>query len=312
MSAKISLLARIGVGISLALLLFGCEEDYHHHDDYEAQITDEQALEELFLDDAELEEPDVWQDGSAGMSASDLRGLDDPLEPIAWWRIGHRSHTQVSVDFQDDDHATLTRIRSFDGSFRLLTELTDESMETIDKPMYNDLVRKARAVRIDDSPYPRRNWRIVSVTSEVLSSVEPNPGTVQILSMTAVRANGSVVVDMNDPLHEYFNRENLPRVRAGEEVTVFVEVAGNIPAPIGMLRPHVYRGGRLPRFPLRDDGVGPDQVAGDGVYSGSYLVGHRYGVHHVGLDFIDDQTIYDDEAPYDASGWSIPYAVTPN
>ena len=63
------------------------------------------------------------------------------------------------------------------GDFRLRTELSDDKMEPIDKPMYNRLIRKAHAVRIDDSPYPRRNWRIEEITPEVLESAAPNPST---------------------------------------------------------------------------------------------------------------------------------------
>lgn len=307
MSAKISFLMKFGLSLAVVLLLFGCEESTLNSN--ESQITDAQALEELFLDDSDLEEPDVWQDGSEGIRDEGVQSLDEEIDPIAWWRIGHRSHTDVVVQFEDDDHAVITRTRSFDGSFRLLTELSDESMETIDKPMYNELVRKAYAVRVDDTPYPRRNWQIVEVTPEVMSSVDPNPHTVQILNMTAVRGDGSVIADISDPLNTYFDRENLPAVAAGEPVTVYVEVEGNIPAPIGMLRPNIYRGGRLPRLSLHDDGVAPDEIEGDGVYSGSYQVGYRLGLHQVGLDFIDDQTINDDEAPYDASGWGIPYRV---
>ena len=311
MSAKISFLAKLAMSASLALLLFGCEEDRHGYygDDYTTGITDEEALQDIFLADADVEDPDVWQDGSEGISAAELRSLDEEIEPLAWWRIGHRERQNVTVEFIDDDHAILTRVRSFDGSFRLLTELTDDEMETIDKPMYNDLVRRARAVRVDDSPYPRRNWRIEAISAETMESVDPNPNTVHILNVTAIHASGDVIVDMDDPLGTYFDRESLPFVRQGEEVVVFVEVEGNIPAPIGMLRPNVYRGGRLPRLPLHDDGVAPDATEGDGIYSGSYVAAQRRGLHHIGLDFIDDQTIYDDEAAYDASGWAIPYRV---
>lgn len=311
MSGKVSFLMKLALSSALALFLFGCEMDEHGYygDDYTTGITDEEALQEIFLADSDLEEPDIWQDGSDGINAAELRAMDEEIEPLAWWRIGRRDREHVRVEFIDRDHAVLTRVRSFDGVFRLLNELTEDELETIDKPMYNDLVRRARAVRIDDSPYPRRNWRIEAITSEIMESVEPNPNSVHILNVTAVHEDGRVIVDLDDPLGTFFNRRNLPFVYQGEEITVYVEVEGNLPAPIGMLRPHIYRGGRLPRLPLHDDGIRPDMTAGDGIYSGSYLAGRREGLHHIGLDFIDDQTIYDDEAAYDASGWAVPYQV---
>jgi len=303
------LLGKIGMSALLALFLFGCEETVTYDDD--AYITDEEALTELFLEDTDIESPEVWADDSDGINAAELRALDEPIDPLAWWRLGGRERSEVTVEFRDNDHAVITRVRTFNGDFRLLTDLTDSTMETIDKPMYNELVRKARAVRIDDTPYPRRNWRIVAVTPEVMVSAYPNPNTVELLNVQAYGEDGTLLADISDPLDEFFNRENLPHIYAGEEITVYVEVGGAIPGPIGMLRPHVYRGGRLPRLPMNDEGRAPDEVAGDGIYTGSYLAGNRLGLHHVGLDFIDHETIYDDEAPYNATGWSLPYAVIP-
>jgi hypothetical protein len=306
MNGKIGFLMTIGLSAAALLLLFGCDETNYYGD---TQITDAQAIEELFLDDLDLEEPDVWQDGSGELRDGGTRALDDNIDPIAWWRIGHRSHTDITIDFEDDDHAVIVRTRSFDGTFRLLTELSDDEMVSLDKPMYNDLERRAYAVRIDDSPYPRRNWRIVEITPEVMTSVDPTPNSVEILRATAVRSNGRVIFDITNPLNTYFDRDDLPEVDAGEAVTVYVEVEGNLPAPVSTLRPHIYRGVHMPRLPLHDDGVAPDEVEGDGVYSGSYQIGYRLGVHQVGLDIIDHETIYDDEFPYDATGWGIPYRV---
>ncbi|MCB9358112.1 MAG: hypothetical protein H6508_01245 [Calditrichaeota bacterium] len=309
MSAKVKLLSKIAMSAAILLFLFGCDESSFYDDGTYA--SDEDALTALFLDDADVEAPDVWQDGSEGIgsSADELRQLDDPIEPLAWWRIGHRAGTTVTVEFDDEDHATLTRVRRFNGDFRLLTEVSEESMETLDKPMYNELVRRAYAIRIGDSPYPRRNWRIVEITPEVMRSVDPNPNTVELLNVTVVDAQNRVILDITDPLETYFDREDLPRVAVGEQVTVYVETEGAFPGPIGMLRPNVYANGRMPRLQLRDDGVEPDMIAEDGIYSGTYVIGPRVGLHHVGLDFIDYGTIYDDEAPYNSTGWGIPYAV---
>ncbi|MBK6767318.1 MAG: hypothetical protein IPG71_13790 [bacterium] len=281
---------KLALSFALALLLFGCEDEANYHDDYDSNMTDTEALEELFLEDLDLEEPDVWQDGTEGINAAELRALDEPIEPLAWWRIGHRAGTRVTVEFRDDDHATITRVRRFDGNFRLLVELSDDEMETIDKPMYNNLVRKAHAVRIADSPYPRRNWRIVEITPEVMRSVDPNPNTVQIQNMQVVGANGELVIDMDDPLSSYMGRDELPEIYAGEEVTVYVTVEGPLPAPVGMLRPHVYRNDRLPRLPLKDDGVLPDELAGDGVFgelpcrSARWRASCRRGLHRLQHD----------------------------
>ncbi len=123
MCARIDVIAKFGLSAALALLLFGCEEGWQDEQSYDSGMTDEQALEELFLEDIDVESPDIWEDGSEGMSAAQLRGLDEEIDPLGWWRIGHREREHVDVYFVDDDHAVITRVSSFDGDFRLLTEV---------------------------------------------------------------------------------------------------------------------------------------------------------------------------------------------
>jgi hypothetical protein len=58
-----------------------------------------------------------------------------------------------------------------------------------------------------------------------------------------------------------------------------------------------------------DNGTPPDAQAGDGLYTGGYMTGTLPGVYLAGMDFIDFETIFDSESPYDAGAWSIPYRI---
>ncbi|MCC6476812.1 hypothetical protein IT157_07110 [bacterium] len=301
MSGKISFIIAAGV----TLFAWGCDNDKSSSDS-EAQISDEQALQEMFLEDTDLEAPDVWQEDE-----DDGGGLDEAIDPLGWWRVGLRSNTRVTVVFEGDSVAWITRVRTLNGDFRLLMEVTDTSRVTIDKSMHNELVRRARAVRIGDGDRPRENWRIVAVTPEVMRSVDPDPLTHTIENVQVVASDGSVIADISDPLHTWLNRETLPRVEAGTELTMFVTMAAGESPVVGVLHPRVHREGRHPRVRLHDDGVAPDVLAGDGIFSASFYAGDRLGPHFAGVDMIDYDTIFDSEGPYDAIGWGVPYGVVP-
>jgi len=297
------------LAVALAWLMMGCDREQSATDDPEVQMTDQEALELLFLDDLEMEGADIW--GGEG-EFDGGGGLDEPITPLHWARLGHRGNAFIHVDIRGDSMATIVRHLDFHGVFRIVSDTTDTSFTLIDKPMHNVLVRKARAVRVAHTPRPRLNWRIVAITPEVLHSSDPNPHTIWPVHASIHRRGAEglePVAEIHDPLETWLHRENLPTVHPEDELLVFVNA--NRPGAFGVLHPHVHHLGRGGRLPLRDDGVLPDETAHDGIYTGSYIAGPRLGLHLVGIDLIDWMTLFDSEAPYDAGGWGVPYRVVP-
>lgn len=291
------------------LFVLGCDSDTTNTaDDPETLVTDQEALQEMFLNDVELEAAEVWGDEDPLGGGN----LDEPIEPLHWARLGHRSNTRVHVEIEGDSVATITRVSHIHGVFRIVTAVTDSGREYVDKEMHNEVIRKSRAVRIRNTPRPRLNWRIVAVTPDVLNSIEPNPRTVYPESVEIYRHYGEemeLLVSVDEPLHTWFRRHELPAVLPDEALVVYVNA--NREGVFGVLHPRVFRDGHGGRLPLRDDGEYPDVVAGDGIFSGSFVVGPRPGVFLTGIDLIDFMTLHDSEAPYDAGGWGIPYRVVP-
>lgn len=285
-----------------ALIIVGCAKDD------EDNGTDQEALKQLMAEDQDIESVDAWSgDDNLGGGG----GLDEEIDPVRWGRVGHRRLENVTVEFQGDTLATITRTISFNGELRIGSPVNDSTWHRYDKPMYNTIVRKAHAVRIARTPRPRQNWRITEVTPTVMTSAVPNPHTIEPARVEVYRNAGAdweLVADITDPLNTYFARDTLPWVEAEQEVQVFVHANTTDPA-VGVLHPHVYRHGRHPRLMLLDDGVYPDVAAGDGIYSGSYVTGVIRGVFVSGFDLLDWETLHDSEAPYDAGGWAVPYRV---
>jgi len=290
-----------------ALIWVGCSKD---NDDQEANVTDQQALTDMMTNDQDIEGLDTWagDDGGSGAGA-----FDDVITPLRWHRHAVRHLVSVHVEIQGDTLATVTRTHSFDGFLRVVTDTSDTGFSYVDKPMYNTLVRKAHAVRVGRTRYPRRNWRISEITPEVLASNTPNPHTIwptEVRIYVETLFEPILMTQITDPLHAYFSRDSLPAFATQAQIIVRV-TANRDSSALAFLHPRVYQRVAHPRFEMRDDGIYPDEIAGDGIFAASFNAGDRIAIHGVGLDLLDRGTLYDSMLPYDAGGWAIPYRVIP-
>ena len=280
-----------------ALLMIGCSKE----DEGSDAITDEEALQQLVLEDQEIEGVEAWSgddnlEGGGG-------GLDEPIDPVRWGRVGRRHLQSVNVVIEGDTFATITTTTTFNGEFRIGAQVNDSMWNYYAKPMYNTIVRKAHAIRVDRTPRPRLNWRITEITPIVLTSSDPNPHTIEPVRVEVYKNVGEgleLVADVTDPLNTYFSRDNLPWASTEQELEIIVHANTTSPG-VGVLHPHVYRHGRHPRLMLEDNG--------DGTYSGTYVTGAHPGVFMSGFDLLDYETLYDSEGAYDAGGWAIPYRI---
>jgi len=299
------------LGMATLLLFAGCSQDKSSDILAPQDGTDEEALAQMMVDDQEIEGVDAWYGDDDPLLDRGGGTLDEPVDPIRWGRIGHRQRETVNVEIQGDTLATITCIRTFNGVFRLVTDTTGGTRIVVNKRMHNVIVRKAQAVRVGRGHRPRLNWRITGITPEVLRSAEPNPNTIWPVTARFYRTvNGApeLIAEVSDPRNTYFSRDNLPALNPTDEliVRVQVNVTGNV---VAVLHPRGPVFAPHPRLYLHDDGLAPDETAGDDVWSGSYVVGGRGGVFLAGIDLLDWETVHDTEAPYDATGWAIPYRV---
>jgi hypothetical protein len=289
------------LALASVMWMAGCANE----DEGSDAMSDEEALTLMMQEDEEIEGVDAW---SGDDNLEDGGGLDEEIDPVRWGRVGRRHLQTVNVVIEGDSLATITSTSTFNGEFRIGAQLNDTTWQRFAKPMYNTVVRKAQAIRIARTPYPRQNWRIVAVTPVVMASAEPNPHTIEP-ERVQVYQGEELIADVTDPLNTYFDRQNLPTLAANAEVTVYL--TANTTAPgVGVLHPHVFRHGRHPRLYLNDTGLAPDELAGDGIYSGSYWTNERVGVFCSGFDLIDYETLYDTEGAYDSGGWAIPYRIS--
>ncbi len=157
----------------------------------------------------------------------------------------------------------------------------------IDKRLQATARHRAVFMRRYEISHRHRGWRLVAVSgTEVLS----NPTTKDIVSLEIISDSVNRVV--TDPL-ELIRMSDMPTFRPGEEVTLRVTTTD----PSDYVFLHVGF--------LKDE----FRPLGEGVFEGTWRVGERRGRRHVGIDVIDADTLFDDEAPYDSAMWVFHYRV---
>ncbi len=311
----------VAFGTTLALLLAlmsGCEKNPTQAVD---RAADEAAIRALITAD-----PDVFHelgiyDGGAQVPEYDATGMPksgDYIEPVRYGRRGKYELESVDIQFsgepgEPDTIAIATITKTFSGTFVVVARDTDsttpEAYKVYEKPVRTNVVRKAMFRRVGYTDNPRRNWCLVAVT---LSEGVSEQTTINVTSLT-IEAPGQEPLVITDPLEHWMDRhQGLPVFAQGDTVKVYVTLTNSNhypPEPGTTVLVHfgVDRGWQRGRRPLNDEGLYPDMVAGDGVFSGSWVVRHGHGLRHLVIDAIDNGTIYDDRAPYNAVCWGMVY-----
>jgi len=274
----------------------------------EASIQQDDLFNSQGLDDDGEQSPDY----DSGVSK-----VAEQINTIKFGRRAPFKFESVDIVFDSDTTATATITHSLNGKFFILAKDTSDSnvVGTLySKDMVNTILRKAKLRKVRDTGNDRRDWRVTAVSGAVASS--PNP-TITIAELTYENSDGTTLT-ITDPLSYFMNRETgVPEFRRGDSVKVFVKLTNTnefppAPGETALLRYGMDHQFHRARKRLNDEGIYPDAVAGDGTYSGLYRVhGPRWAhrLHHAGVDIIDNGTIYDDVAPYDAVAWSLPYMV---
>ncbi|MBC7187184.1 MAG: hypothetical protein H5U38_09140 [Calditrichaeota bacterium] len=273
-------------------------------------LADVDVFHEMGLDDGGAQPPE-YEAGGLGKSS-------DYIEPVRYGRRGKFTLESVDIQFfgvpgEPDTLAVATITKTFTGTFVVVAKDTDsttpEAFKVYEKPVRSTVIRKAKLQRVGYSENARRNWRIVEVSmSEGISE----QATVSIPSMTIAAPRQEPIV-VSDPLDFWLKRrDGLPCFAPGDTIKLYVAVTNSNhypPAPGTTVLVHfgVDRWLQRARRPLNDEGIYPDLVAGDGVFSGCWVAKHEQGLRHMVIDAIDHGTIYDDVAPYNSVCWGLVY-----
>jgi hypothetical protein len=274
--------------------LVGCDNDSATSVSTGTTSTDEQALGLLISEDLDHFGLDVEM-GNDEIQVTDTDGRlgpqGAPIESFYFARLIRSQDVTRDIHIEnpagEPATAEVTVVRDLHGIFRLFVDDPDRYLPaTIDKRLEATATRNAKFVRRDGHPR-HRGWRLVEVSGVEIAS---DPASTMIQSIELSSASVNVII--TDPLELEPLRE-LPAFLPNEEVTVTVTT--------GDESDYVFlhtRGGKREFDRL-----------GSGVFQGTWTTGGDGGVRRAAVDVIAEDSLFDDEAPYDSVIWGFVYRI---
>jgi hypothetical protein len=285
--------------------LAGCnfDEDTTGPAPNDQEQTDDEAIRSLMAEEddyfgaGEVMSEDPVEVGADGGKQSPSGAPIDSFYFIR--RILRRDiHREIHIEIPPDGPAlaTVSTREDLRGIFRLFYDDPDNIYLPgfIDKRLHANSRHRAVFIRrrldfdngqLDDRDH--RGWRLFKVSgAEIVSE----PTTKDILSLEIISSSVNKII--TDPLELVPIRE-LPTFQPGEEVTLKVMTSDETD------------------FVFLHTGRGKDEFnpVGGALFEGTWVVGDRRGHRRIGVDVIDRETLFDDEAPYDSVIWVLHYRV---
>lgn len=224
--------------------------------------------------------------------------------PAAWFRKKQGAPTRNIIINEQGDTATVTITTNWTG--KLYVDRTNDGKRNPgSKPIADTGVKKAYFERIYGI------WTLKKVACVDHNLTNPAGQTVDITQVEAKTLSQSYII--NDPANLMDLATGLPTFAPGTEVKVIATVTNTTQTwnpPV-----YVYLHHGLPwaynRQLMYDDGTNGDEVAGDGKYTRTYIIGSGNKVYRsCVIDVLDSgclQTETTDD--YNSTAWRIPYKV---
>lgn len=302
----------------LALLTFfvGCQEDMTVQTPGEIS-TDTQALQKLADEDSVLAsfEPNYDEGGEMDL----LQKTNTEIYPF---RVGHKMrlvNRTISVDFAGDTAYGLVT-KTFEGVLYINGSYDPNSTTPdtlIKKPFSSVVTRNIIFVKISNTEFPERNWRIAAISLPEGGTQSPN---IDIVKFTAFLPNGDTLI-INSPNDYYLVRNwgqwwrwhHVPVVQRGEDVVLRVELNSAysdtdfVTLTFGADRFGMHRTKK--RFELVSSVA--NGAIFEKVYEQSFRTHQFPGFFHAIINAMPKQVVYDDSTPVELESWGVPYFVKP-
>jgi len=297
--------------LMMLALFVRCQDEVVSSVDNEP-TTDKAAMEKLVDEDSSLTSFDYNYDEEGVMDF--LGKINTTIYPF---RVGQKMrlvNRTMSIDIQDTvAYGTLTK--TFEGLLLIAASydsLANEPDTLIQKSFTAVVTRKLIFKKINNTPYPRRNWVIAAISLPEGGTQSPN---IDIQMMTIFLPNGDTL-SIDSPNNYYLRRgwgwwRQIPVIQTGDSVRVRVELFSNyqeddfVTLTWGANRWIKHRAKRL--FELVSST--PNGSGFDKVYEQTFRTHQWPGFYHAIINAMPKQVIVDDATPVESEAWGIPYFV---
>lgn len=297
--------------ISTAIFVFaGCKNSPTEPSPAEP-TTDQEAMLKIADGDSALASFDYNYNEDNAMSF--MGKISTTIYPL---KVGLRVHIvnrTMSIDIIGDTaYATLTK--TYEGVLLISASYDSASSPAdtvISKPFTSTITRKIIFVKVANTEFPIRNWRIAAISFPEGGTSHPN---INIEKVTVFLPADTLMI--TSPNDYFLSRgwgwwRKLPFILRNHPVKVQVQLfsAYNDDDFVTLTYGADFKG--LHRAKKRFELISSTPVTGgyDKVYEQTYNSNQFPGYYHAIINAFPRQVIYDDSVPVENEMWGIPYAV---
>ena len=302
----------------LAFLTFfvGCQDETTVQTTDEI-TTDQQALEKI------ADEDSVLMSFEANYNEeSEMEILDKINTEFYPFRVGHKMrlvNRTITINFQGDTAYGLVT-KTFEGVLFIKGSYDPNAVNPdtlITKAFTSVVTRNVVFIKIANTQFPLRNWRIAAISLPEGGTQSPN---LDITRFTAFLPNGDTLV-INSPNDYYLVRHwgfwwrwhHVPVINRFEDVLLRVELTSAyadtdfVTLTFGGDRNGLHKAKK--KFELISST--PNGNVFEKVYEQTFTTHQFPGFFHAIINGMPKQVVYDDSTPVEMESWGIPYFVRP-
>ena len=315
MNKQRSLLAQLFsiIILSMMVLFIGCKESVVEPLSTEP-TTDKEAMLKLADEDSAVSsfEPNYNEEDAMGF-------FGKTAAEIYPFRVGHKVRlVNRNMDINvvgDTAYGTLTK--TFEGTLIIAASYAPGATAPdtiIRKPFTSVITKKIIFVKIGNSRFPFRNWRIAAISLPEGGVLSPN---IDIQKLTVFLPSGDTLI-INSPNSYFLSRgpgwwKQLPIIGKNQSVTLRLEVYSAyadtdfVTLTYGADKKGFNRAKR--KFVMVSSVPSGSGFAK--VYEQTYTAHQFVGHYHAIVNAYPKQVIFDDATPVESETWGVPYFIRP-
>jgi len=299
--------------LAMFALFIGCKESVVEPDSTEP-TTDKEAMLKLADEDSAI------SSFESNYNEEDAMGFLGKTEAEIYpFRVGHKVRlVNRNMDINvvgDTAYGTLTR--TFEGTLIIAASYNSSTTAPdtiIRKPFTSVITKKVVFVRVGNSRFPYRNWRIAAISLPEGGVLSPN---IDIQKLTVFLPSGDTLI-INSPNSYFLSRgpgwwKQLPIIGKNQSVTIRLEAYSAyadtdfVTLTYGADKKGFNRAKR--KFVMTSSVPSGNGYAK--VYEQTYIAHQFVGHYHAIVNAFPKQVIFDDATPVESESWGIPYFVRP-